>query len=188
MKIETTSLNGPTIITPSRFGDHRGFFSQTFVSQSLIDAGIPDQWMQDNHSFSSERGVVRGLHWQSPPFAQAKLVRVTRGAILDVIVDIRQGSPTYGRHLGVELSAENWRQLYVPIGFAHGFCTLTDETEVLYKVSAGYSPAHEGGVSWADPALAIEWPVAEGQAVLSERDRNWDSFDLLDSPFQWTGS
>lgn len=188
MKIEHTSLNGPAIITPTRFGDHRGFFSQTFVAQTLIDAGISDQWMQDNHSFSAERGVVRGLHWQSPPFAQAKLVRVTRGAILDIIVDIRRGSPTYGQHIGVELSAENWQQLYVPCGFAHGFCTLTDETEVLYKVSAGYAPAHEGGLFWADPDLAIEWPVNKEQAILSERDLKWQAFSLLDSPFQWTGS
>ncbi|MCA3695832.1 dTDP-4-dehydrorhamnose 3,5-epimerase [Aquidulcibacter sp.] len=188
MKIEPTSLNGPAVIMPTRFGDHRGFFSQTFVAQTLYDAGIADQWMQDNHSFSAERGVVRGLHWQSPPFAQAKLVRVTRGTIYDVIVDIRRGSPTYGQHIGVELSAENWQQLYVPIGFAHGFCTLTDETEVVYKVSAGYAPAHEGGLFWADPDLQIEWPVTKEQAILSERDLKWDSFSLLDSPFQWTGS
>lgn len=188
MKIEPTSLNGPAVITPTRFGDHRGFFSQTFVAQTLIDAGIADQWMQDNHSFSAERGVVRGLHWQSPPFAQAKLVRVTRGTIFDVIVDIRRGSPTYGQHIGVELSAENWQQLYVPIGFAHGFCTLTDETEVVYKVSAGYAPTHEGGLFWADPDLQIEWPVTKEQAILSDRDLKWDSFGLLDSPFQWTGS
>ncbi|HRE43770.1 MAG TPA: dTDP-4-dehydrorhamnose 3,5-epimerase, partial [Terricaulis sp.] len=135
MQIETTAIADVLILKPKKFGDHRGFFSETFKHAALAEAGVNLNWVQDNHSFSAARGVVRGLHFQREPNPQAKLLRVTRGAILDVAVDIRKASPTYGQHVAVELSAENWSQLYVPVGFAHGFCTLTENTEVLYKVT-----------------------------------------------------
>lgn len=169
MDVEATAIADVKIITPRRFGDHRGFFSEVYNKRALAEAGIELEFVQDNHSLSAEVGTVRGLHFQTPPMAQDKLVRVTRGAVLDVAVDVRAGSPTYGKHVAVELSAENWRQLLVPIGFAHGFCTLAPDTEVMYKVTNYYSAAHDGGIAWDDPALGIEWPVTD--AVLSEKDR-----------------
>ena len=169
MDVEATAIADVKIITPRRFGDHRGFFSEVYNKRALAEAGIELEFVQDNHSLSAEVGTVRGLHFQTPPMAQDKLVRVTRGAVLDVAVDVRTGSPTYGKHVAVELSAENWRQLLVPIGFAHGFCTLEPDTEVMYKVTNYYSAEHDGGVAWDDPALGIEWPVKD--AVLSEKDR-----------------
>ncbi|MFT3729148.1 MAG: dTDP-4-dehydrorhamnose 3,5-epimerase [Terricaulis sp.] len=183
MHIEPTALADVLIIKPQKFGDHRGFFSETFKQSALREAGVDVAWVQDNHSFSAARGVVRGLHFQRPPTAQAKLLRVTRGAILDVAVDVRKASPTYGRHVAVELSAENWAQLYVPAGFAHGFCTLTENAEVIYKVSASYSPNDEGGVIWDDPDLGIAWPVPAAVATLSPRDLAWPRFRDLVSPF-----
>jgi dTDP-4-dehydrorhamnose 3,5-epimerase len=183
VNIETTELAGVLLVTPKKHGDHRGFFSETFRASAFAEAGVSHGWVQDNHSFSATRYVVRGLHYQAPPMAQAKLLRVTRGAILDVAVDIRVGSPTYGRFVAYELSDENWRQLYVPEGFAHGFCTLTAETEVLYKVSADYAPQCEGGLLWNDPALGIPWPAAEAEATLSDRDRVCPSLAELASPF-----
>ncbi len=183
MEIEQTAISGVLIIRPTKHGDHRGFFSETFKQSALREAGVEHDWVQDNHSFSATRGVVRGLHYQVTPNAQAKLLRVTRGAILDVAVDLRTSSPTYGRHVAVELSAENWAQLYVPIGFAHGFCTLTENVEVLYKVSAPYSPADEGGVLWCDPDLDIPWPISPEEATLSARDLQWPRLRDLVSPF-----
>ena len=183
MDVKQCSIEDVLVIKPNKFGDHRGFFSETFKNDVLKENGVDLNWKQDNHSYSSQLGVVRGLHFQTAPFEQAKLLRVTRGAILDVAVDIRKGSPTYGRHVAVELSADNWSQLYVPIGFAHGFCTLTDETEVLYKVSAGYAPDNEGGLLWNDPDIGIEWPISDAQAVLSARDMEWPRFSEFDSPF-----
>ncbi len=183
MNIETTAIEGVLFITPVKHGDARGFFSETFRKSALIEAGITHDWVQDNHSFSSRRGVVRGLHFQAPPAAQAKLLRVTRGAIVDVVVDIRKASPTYGAHVAVELSAENWRQIYVPEGFAHGFATLSEQTEVMYRVSSPYAPAAEGGLLWNDPALAIEWPIAAADATLSARDLEWPAFKDFVSPF-----
>ena len=183
MQVEQTPIPDVRLVTPSRHGDHRGFFSETFRLSALHAADIKVDWVQDNHSFSKSRGVVRGLHFQRPPFAQAKLLRVVRGAILDVAVDLRRASPTYGRHVAVELSAENWRQLYVPVGFAHGFCTLTENCEVLYKTSAEYSPAEEGGVLWNDPDLKIVWPIETSVATLSARDSEWPCLKDLASPF-----
>lgn len=183
MQIEQTALSGVLVLRPQKYGDHRGFFSETFKQTVLREAGMAHDWVQDNHSFSVARGVVRGLHFQRPPRAQAKLLRVTRGAILDVAVDLRKASPTFGRSVAVELSADNWAQLFVPEGMAHGFCTLTENTEVLYKVSAGYSPEDEGGLLWNDPDIGISWPIAPEEATLSARDLEWPRFRDLVSPF-----
>ncbi|MET0182368.1 MAG: dTDP-4-dehydrorhamnose 3,5-epimerase [Caulobacterales bacterium] len=182
--VEHTSLPGVLIIHPKKHGDHRGFFSETFNRAALAEHGVRDDWVQDNHSYSAARGVVRGLHFQAPPFAQAKMLRVVRGAILDVAVDIRKSSPTFGKHVAVELSAENWAQLYVPAGFAHGFCTITPDAEVLYKVSAPYAPDAEGGLLWSDPALEIAWPVSQAEATVNARDAAWPTLAVLESPFQ----
>jgi dTDP-4-dehydrorhamnose 3,5-epimerase len=185
MNLTPTAIPDVLIITPAKHGDHRGFFSETFKNHVLIEHGIDLPWNQDNHSYSSARGVVRGLHYQSAPQAQAKLLRVTRGAILDVAVDIRVGSPTYGQHVAVELSADNWQQLLVPVGFAHGFCTLTEETEVMYKVTGRYAPDCEGGLIWNDPALGIDWPITAGEATTSGRDNDWPTLAQLVSPFTY---
>ena len=171
MKQERLSIPDVVLFTPMRDGDARGFFSETF-RQDVFDAAVgPSTFVQDNHSYSSEAGVIRGLHFQRPPSAQGKLVRVVRGAVLDVAVDIRLGSPTYGRHVAQVLSAENWRQLWIPVGFAHGYCTLEPATEVIYKVTAYYSLADDRGLAFDDPALAIDWPVATEKARLSDKDR-----------------
>ena len=162
---------GVRVIAPAKFGDDRGFFSETYNASRLAEQGITDTFIQDNHSWSRDPGTIRGMHFQTPPFAQAKLVRVTRGRIVDVVVDIRHTSPTYGRHVAVEISAAAWNQIYVPIGFAHGLCTLEPDTEVLYKVTAPYAPAHDKGLLWNDPALGIEWPVAAETAILSAKDK-----------------
>jgi dTDP-4-dehydrorhamnose 3,5-epimerase len=180
--VEKTPLDGVLIITPDKFGDERGFFSETYNAPALEAHGVRYNFTQDNHSFSATPGTLRGLHFQSPPTAQTKLVRVTRGAVLDVAVDIRTGSPTYGQHVAVELSAKNWKQLLVPAGFAHGFCTIEPDTEFLYKVDAPYSPDDEGGLRWNDPDLGIEWPSVAG-AVLSQRDTEWAPFAGFESPF-----
>jgi dTDP-4-dehydrorhamnose 3,5-epimerase len=169
--VEDTAIPDVKIITPKKFGDHRGFFSETYNRRAAAEAGIHLEFVQDNHSLSADVGTIRGLHFQSAPFAQDKLVRAPRGRILDVAVDLRRSSPTFGRHVAVELSAENWRQLLVPIGFAHGFCTLEPETEVFYKVTNYYSPAHDHGLAFDDPALGIAWPVDAAKAILSDKDR-----------------
>jgi dTDP-4-dehydrorhamnose 3,5-epimerase len=185
MDVIATEIPDVKIIRPKKFGDHRGFFSEVFKNDVLNANGIEVSWVQDNHSLSTSRGVLRGLHYQTSPFEQAKLLRVTRGAIIDVAVDIRRGSPTYGRHVAVELSDSNWDQLYIPIGFAHGFCTLTDTTEVIYKVSAKYAPENEGGLMWNDPGLSINWPSALIEPVLSDRDKFWPAFESFRSPFAY---
>jgi dTDP-4-dehydrorhamnose 3,5-epimerase len=172
LSIEPCEIPEVLVVAPKRFGDARGFFSETWNRRAFEEAtGVTEEFVQDNHSLSAEAGVIRGLHFQSPPHAQGKLVRVSRGAVLDVVVDIRKGSPTYGRHVAVELSAENWRQLWVPRGFAHGFCTLRPDTEFLYKVTGYYAPDHDAGLAFDDPALGIAWPVAPEAAVLSDKDR-----------------
>ncbi len=171
MEIQRLDIPDVLIVKPKKFGDHRGFFSETYKKKALVDAGVDVEFVQDNHSFSATKGTVRGLHFQTDPFAQGKLVRVVRGAILDVAVDIRRGSPTYGKHVSAVISAEEWNQIYLPVGFAHGLCTLEPDTEVLYKVTAPYSPENDRGLLWNDPALGIEWPLAEGEAVLSDKDR-----------------
>ncbi len=167
------SLPAVRIVTPRRHGDERGFFSEVWRADALRRAGIGVEFVQDNHSLSRVKGTVRGLHFQTGASAQAKLVRCTRGSILDIAVDIRHGSPSFGRHSAVVLSAENWQQVYVPVGFAHGFCTLEPDTEVIYKVTSFYSAEHDFGIAWDDPALGIEWPLPPGGAVLSDKDRRY---------------
>jgi dTDP-4-dehydrorhamnose 3,5-epimerase len=177
-------LAGLRLITPKKFGDNRGFFSETYNAGMLAELGIQDRFVQDNHSLSVEKGTVRGLHYQNPPHAQAKLVRVSRGSILDVVVDIRRGSPTYGQYVAEELSAENWNQLYIPVGFAHGFCTLAEDTELQYKVSDYYSPESDAGILWNDIALNIAWPDFAG-AQLSPKDLALSRFADIDTPFDY---
>ncbi|MBU9889516.1 MAG: dTDP-4-dehydrorhamnose 3,5-epimerase [Candidatus Omnitrophica bacterium] len=172
MKFSTTDINGVVIVEPDVFPDGRGFFYESYRKELFAAHGIPDEFVQDNIS-ASAKGVLRGLHYQAEPKAQAKLVRVLRGSVFDVGVDLRPGSPTYGKHFAVVLSAENRRMLYVPKGFAHGFCVLEDGTEFLYKVSDYYSPAHERGVLWNDPALAIPWPPTDRPFILSEKDKRY---------------
>lgn len=183
MDIVETAIPAVKVLTPKKFGDHRGFFSETYNKKRLTDAGINLDFVQDNHSLSAERGVVRGLHFQLPPFGQDKLVRVTKGRIFDVAVDLRKSSPTFGKHVAIELSAENWKQLLVPIGFAHGFVTLEPNTEVIYKVTNYYSPQHDRGLLWNDPALGITWPISAAEAVLSDKDKVQPRMADLQSAF-----
>ncbi|MBP0441373.1 dTDP-4-dehydrorhamnose 3,5-epimerase [Tianweitania sediminis] len=157
-------------LIPRQFGDHRGFFSETFNQGRLSEAGFPDTWVQDNQSLSRERFTLRGLHYQEPPFAQAKLVRVLQGSIFDVAVDIRRGSPTFGKWVSLIVSADAFNQILVPEGFAHGFLTLEPNTEVFYKVTAPYSSAHDRAIRWDDPALAIDWPLNGNDPHLSDKD------------------
>ena len=171
MEIVPTAIPDVKVLVPKKIGDHRGFFSEIYSRKAFEAAGVRADFVQDNHSLSAEVGVVRGLHFQLPPAAQDKLVRVVRGAVLDVAVDIRRSSPTFGRHVSHVLSAENWRQMFIPAGFAHGFLTLEPNTEVIYKVTAYYAPDRDRGVRWDDPALGIDWGIDPAKAVLSERDR-----------------
>ncbi len=182
-QVERTNLEGVLQIVPARFADARGFFSETYNQEAFCAIGVTSRFIQDNHSLSRDRGTIRGLHFQIGPCAQAKLVRVVRGAVCDVAVDIRRASPGYGRGVAVTLSAENGRQLFIPAGFAHGFCTLEPDTEVFYKVDAPYSRDHERGVRWNDPAFGIAWPVPDAQAVLIERDRLLPLLDELPAYF-----
>ncbi|MCH8097934.1 MAG: dTDP-4-dehydrorhamnose 3,5-epimerase [Proteobacteria bacterium] len=170
LEIERLSIPDVLVITPKRHRDARGFFSETYKRRELAAAGIELDFVQDNHASSPRRGTIRGLHFQIAPFEQTKLVRVTRGAIFDVALDIRQGSPSYGQHVSTIISAENWRQILVPAGFAHGYCCLDPDTEVIYKVTDYYSPDHERGVLWNDPALGIDWPVPDAEVIVSGKD------------------
>jgi dTDP-4-dehydrorhamnose 3,5-epimerase len=171
LDVEPTAIADVKLIRPKRLGDHRGFFSEVYSREAFRDAGIDLDFVQDNHSLSASVGTLRGLHFQSAPFAQAKLVRVTRGRILDVAVDIRAASPSFGRHVAMEISAENWLQILIPVGFAHGFVTLEPDTEVLYKVSAPYGPKNDHGLAFDDPDLAIDWRLPLDGLVLSDKDR-----------------
>lgn len=171
MKITKTKLNGVMLIEPKIFGDHRGWFTETYNEENFKKAGIDTVFIQDNHSFSATKGTLRGLHYQKDPKAQTKLVRCTKGSIFDVAIDIRKESPTYGEWYGVELSEENKKQLLVPKGFAHGFMTLTDDVEVQYKVDELYSPENDRGIIWNDPEIGIEWPM-DIKPVLSAKDEN----------------
>lgn len=186
MQVEDTKLSGVKLITPARHGDHRGFFSESYSRRALAAHGIELDFVQDNHSLSAEVGTVRGLHFQAPPHAQAKLVRCGRGALLDVAVDIRRGSPTYGQWLAQELSFENGRQLLVPAGFAHGFITRQPDTEIIYKCSDYYAPECEGALLWSDAAIGIDWGVAAGtEPVLSAKDAVAPGLAGFDSPFTY---
>ena len=182
MQVTELSIPGVKVLTMRRHGDHRGFFSETYNARAFAEAGITATFVQDNQSLSSEKHTIRGLHLQLDPMAQGKLVRVPRGRILDVAVDVRRGSPTFGKHVAAEISADAWNAIYVPAGFAHGFCTLEPNTEVVYKVTAYYSPEHERGILWNDPALGIAWPTREPQ--LSAKDRLYPT--LADAPTFFT--
>jgi dTDP-4-dehydrorhamnose 3,5-epimerase len=179
VEVESAKLPDVKIIRSKAFVDARGYFMETYNRQAFADAGISEDFVQDNVSLSAEAGTVRGLHFQTHPFAQAKLVRVMRGRVLDVAVDLRRSSATYGQNVAVELTAENRLQLLVPVGFAHGFCTLEPNTEVAYKVTAHYSAAHDHGVAWNDPALGIDWPVNADRAILSDKDTRYPPLSKL---------
>jgi len=188
MQAEELALPGVYLFTPKRFGDDRGFFSETF-NHRAFEAYVPGfTFVQDNHSLSRDVGVVRGLHFQTPPHAQGKLVRVTQGKVLDVVVDIRVGSPTYGEHVAVELSAENWQQLWMPPGMAHAFCTLEPNTEFCYKVTDYYAPESDAGIAFDDPDLGIDWPIDTKKAILSDKDRNLPKLKDFASPFRFEGA
>jgi dTDP-4-dehydrorhamnose 3,5-epimerase len=180
MDVKPLGLPGVLEISPGKFGDERGFFSETYNAAHLAEAGITLQFVQDNHSLSTARGVLRGLHFQLPPRAQDKLVRVVKGAILDVVVDIRKSSPTFRKWISHEVSAEQWNQILVPKGFAHGFVTLEQNTEVVYKVTDYYSPEHDRSLRFNDPSIGIEWPFDPAAMQLSDKDRNAPYLDGVD--------
>lgn len=184
MEIRPTALPDVIELQPAVHGDHRGWFSEAYNARAFADAGLPTAWMQDNESLSGAKGTVRGLHYQIAPHPQDKLVRVLHGSILDVAVDLRRSSVTFGQHVTVELSAQRRNQLLIPAGFGHGFCTLVADSVVAYKVSGTYSPESERGIRWNDPALGIDWPVAEADAVISAKDQVTpllgDAVDLFD--------
>ncbi|OED45840.1 dTDP-4-dehydrorhamnose 3,5-epimerase [Leisingera sp. S232] len=184
MQIEETGLPGLKVLTPARFGDARGFFSESWNRRRMQEAGIDLEFVQDNHSLSRETGTLRGLHFQAPPHAQDKLVRCGQGVLFDVAVDIRKGSPAYGKWFGIELSAENGRQLLVPKGFLHGFVTRVPDTEVIYKCTDYYAPDCDGAVAW--DSCAIDWGF-DGAPMLSEKDAAAPALADFDSPFMWEG-
>jgi dTDP-4-dehydrorhamnose 3,5-epimerase len=188
MQITPTDLPDVLEITPARFGDHRGFFSETWNRAAMAEAGIEIDFCQDNHSLSAERHTLRGLHFQSPPSAQDKLIRVIAGTILDVAVDIRRGSPTYGQWVAVPLSADTGPQLLVPKGFLHGYLTLTPDCQVVYKCSDYYAPAADGGIRWNDPTIAIDWGVDPGDVTLSGKDKDAPFLADFDTPFTFEAS
>jgi dTDP-4-dehydrorhamnose 3,5-epimerase len=177
----------PKFIVPSRHSDSRGWFSESYSKRALAQLGIHDEFVQDNHSLSAASGTIRGIHFQAPPHAQSKLVRCIAGSVWDVAVDLRDGSPTYSRWVAVELTAQGGEQLYVPVGFGHGFVTLTENAEVAYKASAYYAPAQEGGVVWDDPDLAIAWPLNGVTPKLSGKDQGLPELRALTSPFLYAG-
>ena len=187
MQIDPAALPGVLILTPARFGDHRGFFSESYNRAKAKAAGIEIDFVQDNHSLSREIGTVRGLHFQAPPHAQDKLVRCGRGRLFDVAVDIRRGSPTYGKWAGVELSFENGRQLLIPAGFLHGFVTREPDTEIVYKCSDYYAPECDGAVCFDDPAIGIDWGLDPAAAILSAKDAKAPFLADFDSPFMFEG-
>lgn len=183
LEVRCLAIPDVKVIRANRVSDARGYFCETFRRSAFAERGILHDFVQDNQSGSERIGTVRGLHFQRPPFAQAKLIRVLSGAILDVVVDLRRLSPTFGKHVSVRLDSESDEQLFVPKGFAHGFCTLHPRTAVFYKVDQVYSPSHEGGLYWADPHLAIDWPVTTSEAQVSAKDRTLPTFEQLASIF-----
>ncbi len=188
VKVQDTRLPGLKIITPERFGDARGFFSESYHHAGLAEHGITCEFVQDNNSISASVGTVRGLHFQAPPHAQAKLIRCGRGRLFDVAVDIRVGSPTFGQWDGIELSFENGRQLFVPKGFLHGFVTLEPDTEIIYKCSEYYAPKCDRAVRFDDPAIGIDWGVDTSVVVISDRDAAAPLLAGLDNPFVYRGT
>lgn len=187
MLVEDTPLSGVKLITPRRFGDSRGFFCESYSVKAMAERGIDIAFVQDNHSLSTTPGTIRGLHFQKPPHAQAKLVRCGRGSLFDVAVDIRRGSPTWGRWFGAELSFENGRQMLIPAGFAHGFVTRSPDTEIVYKCSDYYFPETEGAIAWNDPDLGIDWGLGDLVPVLSAKDAVAGFLADFESPFEWRG-
>lgn len=183
MRLEQTALEGVKIIYLDTFGDSRGIFAETYDSQAFLKLGIDTPFVQDASSYSAHAGVVRGLHFQTPPKAQAKIVRVIRGLVFDVIVDLRHSSPTFGKHVSLELSAEDMRSVYIPVGFAHGFCTLEDDTEITYKMSDHFDPGCYKGLLWCDPTLGIKWPVEPGEALVSDKDSAHPELNELEHAF-----
>jgi dTDP-4-dehydrorhamnose 3,5-epimerase len=177
----------PRVIAPQRRVDARGWFCESFHEERLRDLGIPCRFVQDNQSSSKTTGTLRGLHFQLPPHAQAKLITVLRGKILDVAVDLRRGSPTYGEFVSIQISADCGRQVYIPVGFAHGFLTLTDDVLVMYKVSAYYAPAHDSGIRWNDRDISIPWPMSEADLIISEKDSRLPHLADFESPFAYDG-
>jgi dTDP-4-dehydrorhamnose 3,5-epimerase len=187
MDVKPLSLPGLILLTPRRFSDARGYFIETYNERTFDAAGITTRFVQDNQSYSAKRGTVRGLHSQLPPAAQAKLVRVLQGSVYDVAVDVRTGSPTFGRWDGATLTASGGEQLYLPRGFLHGFCTLEPDTMVAYKVDDFYAAASDSGVIWNDPTIAVRWPVDPSEAVLSDKDQKLGLFSDFSSPFRYEG-
>jgi dTDP-4-dehydrorhamnose 3,5-epimerase len=187
MDIINLDIPDVKILRPVQHKDQRGFFSEIYSQPTLAAAGIELGIVQENYAFSAEANTVRGFHYQAPPLAQDKLVQVVRGAILDIALDLRRGSPWYGQYVSAEISADNWNQILIPVGFAHGLCTLEPNTAVIYKVTAPYSPEHEGGIRWNDPDLQIPWPVNSQDALLSGRDQALPFLAELDTPFEYTG-
>lgn len=185
MDIQPLAIPDVIVITPKKFGDERGFFSETYNIEAFAAAGIELNFVQDNHSLSVPRGTLRGLHFQKPPMAQDKLVRCVRGSILDVAVDIRAGSPTYGQHVSAIISAENWKQILVPKGFAHAFLTLEPDTEVAYKVTELYSRECDANILWSDPSLDIDWGIDHEHVVLSDKDRDAPLLSNIDTGFEY---
>lgn len=185
MKVETLAIPEVKLITPKRFGDERGYFTETWNERAFSEAGLDFAFVQDNQAGSAAVGTLRGMHFQKPPHAQGKMVRVLRGAIFDVALDIRTGSPTYGRHVAVTLRAETGGQFWVPPGFAHGYMTLEPDTEVFYKVTDFYAPDDEGGILWSDPALGIAWPDVGSEPVINARDRAWPGLHDLPEVFRY---
>jgi dTDP-4-dehydrorhamnose 3,5-epimerase len=188
MEVKSTDLPGLQALTPRYFHDPRGYFVETYNARTVERIGLTTCFVQDNQSFSIKTGTVRALHFQVPPMSQAKLVRVLRGSIYDAAVDLRVGSPTYGRWAAFTLTARGGEQLFVPHGFAHGFCTLEPETEVAYKVDEYYAPTYESGLAWDDPTLAIPWPIPRADAVISDKDRKLGYFADFVSPFRYDGA
>jgi dTDP-4-dehydrorhamnose 3,5-epimerase len=182
MKVELTGFEGLQVITPAVYSDERGFFFESYNAERFEQAGLTHQWLQDNQSFSS-KGVIRGLHFQKPPHAQAKLVRVLSGRILDVVVDLRSGQPTYGKVFAIELTAENKMQLLIPRGFAHGFSVLSETAEVMYKCDGLYNKSSELGIKYNDPILKIDWQISEAEAIISEKDQQLPGFVGLETGF-----
>ena len=179
--------NPVKIVTPKRFGDARGWFSETYTERNFRALGLDYHFVQDNHSLSRVQGTLRGIHFQTPPHGQDKLVRCVRGRILDVAVDLRRGSPTFGHWVSLELSAENGRQLFVPIGFGHGFVTLEPDTEVIYKVTDYYAPECDGGIRWNDPAIGVDWQLDGAGPQLSAKDEKLPFLQDFESPFEYDG-